>query len=260
MIVRPPVGTSSNAVYNSAYPTQDKNNFAGAFQCGLNNPFVPYFWYRGFTSGQKSGQRDRFSFHSPQFGRGSTDCGPLNGFNAPHLFSGPNSFAVLNNYFGSSVAGVRNGSFSSTMAVHSPHKNSQAQRLCSQVGYIDYPHGAFLSPRTCQICYTSGHVALRCSQRSAPRQVVASGSTFQCQICLKTGHSVADTTMIFISQLQQNLKLLLLPSPLNQCQPSFMLYQVAVIPCLMTMVLSYCRSFLQVETSILAPIITMAIY
>lgn len=192
MIVRPPVGTSSNAVYNSAYPTQYKNNSAGAFQCGLNNHFVPYFWFRGFTSGQKSGQRDRFSFHSPQFGRGSTDCGPLNGFNAPHLFSGPNSFAVLNNSFGSSVSGVRNGSFGSTMAVHRPHNNSQAQGLCSQVGYIDNPHGAFFSPRTCQICYTSGHVALRCSQRSAPRQVVASGSSFQCQICLKTGHTAAE--------------------------------------------------------------------
>lgn len=63
------------------------------------------------VTGKRSGQRERFSLNSPQFGRGSTDCGPLNGFNASHLFNSPNSFPILNNSFGSSVTGIRNGSF-----------------------------------------------------------------------------------------------------------------------------------------------------
>lgn len=44
----------------------------------------------------------------------------------------------------------------------------------------------------CQICSQFGHFAETCPQRSAPRQVVAYGSSFQCQICFQMGHSAAE--------------------------------------------------------------------
>ncbi|KAK9936950.1 hypothetical protein M0R45_013769 [Rubus argutus] len=48
------------------------------------------------------------------------------------------------------------------------------------------------SSEVCQICNNKGHTAQLCSQRSSPRQIIASGSMMQCQICMKTGHSAAE--------------------------------------------------------------------
>ncbi|KAL6180011.1 hypothetical protein ACLB2K_046681 [Fragaria x ananassa] len=44
----------------------------------------------------------------------------------------------------------------------------------------------------CQICSQFGYIALSCSQRPSPRQVLAIGCSLQCQICLKTDHSAAE--------------------------------------------------------------------
>ncbi|KAL6125892.1 hypothetical protein ACLB2K_073943 [Fragaria x ananassa] len=56
----------------------------------------------------------------------------------------------------------------------------------------DFSNGISNTPEASQICNSKCHTAQVCSQGSAPRQVVASGSYMQCQICMKSGHSAAE--------------------------------------------------------------------